>query len=83
MAVINKKTLIKNMNGIKGNLTQKIGSRKRFKLAVLFTAAAVLSAVLVFYVPFCHAGGVNNSGTQNKNKSAEKAKNSGIAYHIT
>jgi hypothetical protein len=80
MTIINKKTPIKNMNDIKGNLTQKIRSWKRFKLSVLFTAVAVLSAALVFYAPFCYAGGVNNSGTQNKNKSAEKVKSSGIAY---
>ena len=80
MTIINKKTPIKNMNDIKGNLTQKIRSWKRFKLSVLFTAVAVLSAALVFYAPFCYAGGVNNSGTQNKNKSAEKVKSRGIFF---
>ena len=80
MAIINKKTPIKNMNGIIGNLTQKIGSRKRFNLPILFAAVTILSAALIFCAPFCYAGGVNNSGTQNKNKSAEKVKSSGIAY---
>ena len=80
MAIINKKTPIKNMNDIMVNLTKKIRAGKRFNLLIPFAAVAVLSAAIVFYASFCYAGGVNNSGTQNKNKPAEKAKSSSIAY---
>ncbi len=82
MAIINK-TTINNTNDMAENLIKKIKHGKRFKFIfefLSFAAFLVLLAGLVFYDPFCYAGSVNNSGTQNKSKPVKKAKSADIAY---